>query len=62
MRIAYELESGEEFSELRVAEALHKSLEIDKVSRVVDYLRLMIKHETRKRLIDEFDVEKILKE
>lgn len=66
MKIIYELDNGESFSnntaELRVAEALFKSLETERLSRVVDYLRLMIKHKTCKRLIDEFDVETILKE
>ena len=59
MKILYELEEGESFSELRCAEAISKSLDIEKITRVVDYLMLMIKHDTCKRFLDD-DMKRVM--
>ena len=44
MKISFELEENEEFTSLRVAEALEKELIGSTCEEVIDFLALIIKH------------------
>lgn len=47
MRIEFELEENEQFTPLRVAEALEAELLIETCKEVIDFLQIIIKHKEK---------------